>query len=75
MSRNIKSPYKVKWVNMWCLHAKKKHIYRDGDKVDWQTNPYDMIIETKTVTANETLKIRLAAAGGVAIRFKISHNH
>jgi alpha-glucosidase len=51
------------------------HFYRDGDKVDWQTNPYDMIIETKTVTANETLKIRLAAAGGVAIRFKISHNH
>lgn len=50
-------------------------IYRDGDKVDWQTNPYDMIIETKTVTANDTLKIRLAAAGGVAIRFKISHNH
>jgi alpha-glucosidase len=49
-------------------------IYRDGDKVDWQTNPYDMIIETKTVTAADTLKIRLAAAGGVAIRFKISHN-
>ncbi len=49
-------------------------IYRDGDKVDWQTNPYDMIIETKTVTVADTLKIRLAAAGGVAIRFKISHN-
>jgi alpha-glucosidase len=45
-------------------------IYRDGDKADWRTNPYDMVIEKKTVTQDDTMTIRLAAAGGVAVRFK-----
>ena len=45
-------------------------IYRDGDKADWRTNPYDIIIEKKTVTQTDTMTIRLAAAGGVAVRFK-----
>ena len=45
-------------------------IYRDGDKADWRTNPYDMIIEKRTVTQDDAMTIRLAAAGGVAVRFK-----
>lgn len=45
-------------------------IYRDGDKADWRTNPYDIIIEKKSVTQTDTMTIRLAAAGGVAVRFK-----
>ncbi|MGE6568981.1 glycoside hydrolase family 97 protein [Shewanella vesiculosa] len=45
-------------------------IYRDGSKADWLTNPYDYVIETKTVTAKDTVDLSLAASGGTAIRFK-----
>ncbi|QDE31050.1 glycoside hydrolase family 97 protein [Shewanella polaris] len=45
-------------------------IYRDGDKADWLTNPYDYVIESKNVTAKDTLNLSLAASGGTAIRFK-----
>jgi alpha-glucosidase len=45
-------------------------IYRDGDKADWLTNPYDYVIETKIVTAKDALTLNLAASGGTAIRFK-----
>ncbi|WP_210247229.1 glycoside hydrolase family 97 protein [Aliikangiella marina] len=45
-------------------------IYRDGDKADWKTNPYDYIIEEKTVSAETVLNFKLATSGGVAIRFK-----
>lgn len=43
-------------------------IYRDGPKAHWLTNPYDYVIETKTLTANDTLQLNLAASGGAAIR-------
>jgi alpha-glucosidase len=43
-------------------------IYRDGPKADWLTNPYDYVIETKTVTAKDSLSLHLASSGGVAIR-------
>jgi alpha-glucosidase len=43
-------------------------IYRDGKKADWQTNPYDYVIETKTVQANKRLKIKMASGGGFAIK-------
>jgi alpha-glucosidase len=45
-------------------------IYRDGDKAEWKTNPYDLVIEKKVVTANDNLKFKLGTSGGVAIRFK-----
>jgi len=45
-------------------------IYRDGDKANWLSNPYDIVIENKMVAASEQLTIRLATSGGVAIRFK-----
>ena len=43
-------------------------IYRDGEKADWQTNPYDYAIETRTVRAGEIIPIRMASGGGFAIQ-------
>ncbi|WP_228768378.1 glycoside hydrolase family 97 protein [Shewanella sp. TC10] len=45
-------------------------IYRDGEKANWKTNPYDYVIESKTVTAKESIVMSLATSGGTAIRFK-----
>lgn len=45
-------------------------IYRDGDKAEWKHNPYDYVIEKQKVKASDTLNVRLASSGGVAIRFK-----
>ena len=45
-------------------------IYRDGPHAEWVNNPYAMVIENKTVSAKESLTIKLATSGGVAIRFK-----
>lgn len=56
------------------LDPHKKYIaeiYRDNEKTDWKTNPYDITVETKTFTSADTLNVSLAASGGVAIRFKL----
>ncbi len=45
-------------------------IYRDGENANWLTAPYDIAIEKKVVTATDTLDLKLATSGGVAIRFK-----
>jgi alpha-glucosidase len=45
-------------------------IYRDAADTDWESNPYPFVYETRTVTANDHLTLRLAAGGGQAIRFK-----
>lgn len=45
-------------------------IYRDGPKADFDTNPYDMVIEKRTVSSAEKLDFSLGRSGGVAIRFK-----
>ncbi|CAI8429770.1 MAG: Glucan 1,4-alpha-glucosidase SusB [Cryomorphaceae bacterium] len=39
-------------------------IYRDGDTADWENNPYDLVIETKTFTKGDVFHIRLASGGG-----------
>ncbi len=55
------------------LKAGKRYeaqIYRDGDKAEWKTNPYDLVIETKIVTASDNLKFKLGTSGGVAIHLK-----
>jgi len=65
-------PREIK-INLTFLDDKKNYqaqIYRDGDKAQWINNPYDLIIENKTVTAKDSLTIKLATSGGVAIRFK-----
>ncbi|MDO6427131.1 glycoside hydrolase family 97 protein [Thalassotalea sp. 1_MG-2023] len=45
-------------------------IYRDGEKANWIDNPYEIIIENKPVSANDSLTLSLATSGGTAIRFK-----
>lgn len=45
-------------------------IYRDGKNANWETKPYDMIIESKTVTNKDKLVLPLATSGGAAIAFK-----
>jgi alpha-glucosidase len=45
-------------------------IYRDGDDADWKSNPYDYVIEERTLTSEDTLALRLAAGGGAAVRLK-----
>lgn len=47
----------------------KAVIYADGEHADWKTRPTDYTITTKTVTANDSLTIKMAAGGGQAISF------
>lgn len=44
-------------------------IYRDGDSADYRSaRRFDLVTETKTVSAGDTLQLRLAPGGGQAIR-------
>ncbi len=45
-------------------------IYRDGDDAHWKDNPYDYVIEERTLDHAQSLELRLAAGGGAAIRFQ-----
>jgi len=45
-------------------------IYRDGPSADWRTNPYDLVVERRPVTAADTLELKLASSGGAAIRIR-----
>ena len=45
-------------------------IYRDGDNADWQTNPYDYVIEEREVRAADKIDLHMAGGGGFAIRIK-----
>ena len=42
-------------------------LYRDGEQADWKTKPYDYVIETKKVTASDTIELHMASGGGFAI--------
>ena len=45
-------------------------IYRDGDQADYRNaHRFDLVVEAKTVTATDTLALKLAPGGGQAIRF------
>ena len=44
-------------------------IYRDGPDADWDSNPYDMVIEKVEVGRESVLALPLARGGGAAIRF------
>ena len=45
-------------------------IYRDGGKADSKGPArFDIVIESKTVTAKDTLALKMAPGGGTAIRF------
>ncbi|KGF82762.1 alpha-glucosidase [Massilia sp. JS1662] len=44
-------------------------IYRDGEQADYRNeHRFDLVTETKTVTAKDTLDVRLAPGGGLAVR-------
>jgi alpha-glucosidase len=44
-------------------------IYRDGDAADYRNeHRFDLVVETKTVSAKDTLQLKLAPGGGQAIR-------
>ena len=45
-------------------------IYRDGDEADWKSNPYDYVIERRSLTGKQSLGLRLAPGGGAAIRLQ-----
>ncbi|MHC5112550.1 MAG: glycoside hydrolase family 97 protein [Planctomycetota bacterium] len=47
----------------------RAQIYADGEGAHWQDNPYPMSIREKTVTAASQMEIKLAAGGGMAVRF------
>jgi len=44
-------------------------VYRDAAEAHWDDNPEAIVIESTTVTSNDTLDLRLAPGGGTAIRF------
>ena len=47
----------------------KATIYKDGNNAQWETNPYDLIIENKLVSPSDTLTVKMAESGGFAIKF------
>ena len=47
----------------------RAEIYRDGPDGDWDSNPYAMVIEAKTVTSTDKMDLPLAPGGGMAVRF------
>jgi alpha-glucosidase len=54
------------------LDADKQYvaeIYRDGDAADYRNeHRFDLVTETKTVSAKDVLQLKLAPGGGQAIR-------
>ena len=47
-------------------------IYRDAEDADWETNPYAYNIEEREVTADDTIRVRMAPGGGFAMELKIN---
>jgi alpha-glucosidase len=47
-------------------------IYRDGDAADYRNaHRFDLVIEKKTVSAKDTLQLKMAPGGGQAVRFSL----
>lgn len=42
-------------------------IYEDGPNAHWETNPTEMVVQKAIVGSGDSMKIRLAAGGGVAM--------
>ena len=47
----------------------RAQVYRDGPRADWRTAPFEIVIEERRVTRDDTLPLELAPGGGQAIRF------
>lgn len=48
-------------------------IYRDGEGAHWESNPYALTIERRTLRKGDSLALWLAASGGAAVRFVPQH--
>jgi len=48
----------------------RAHIYRDAANADWRTHPFAIAIERREVRRGDILQLKLAPAGGQAIRFQ-----
>ncbi len=46
-------------------------LYRDADNADWQTSPYEYVIESTEVTSVDTLHVSMARGGGFAATLEI----
>lgn len=60
-------------IDLNFLEPNRKYIaqvYSDGEHAHWVDKPYKMAIYTRTVTHKDELSLKMAAGGGVAIRFK-----
>jgi alpha-glucosidase len=44
-------------------------IYRDGKRADYEKDPYDIVIEKRTLTAKDALRLDLGRSGGAAVKF------
>lgn len=49
-------------------------IYADAPDADWKTNPCAMRYEERSLTAADTLTVRMAPGGGCAVRFVAPKN-
>jgi alpha-glucosidase len=48
----------------------RAEIYRDGDTADYRSESrFELAIEQRRVRSDDTLSLRLAPGGGLAIRF------
>jgi alpha-glucosidase len=45
-------------------------IYRDGPDADYDSNPYDLVTETREVSAGDDFEIKMGRSGGMAVRFR-----
>ena len=50
----------------------KVTIYRDAEDADWETRPYAYNIEEREVTADDTIRVRMAPGGGFAMELEIN---
>ena len=53
-------------------HQYKATLYRDAEDADWETRPYAYNIEEREVTADDTIRVRMAPGGGFAMELKIN---
>ncbi len=44
-------------------------LYADGQDADWENNPTSVEIDSRTITSQDTIPLRMARGGGAAIRF------
>ncbi|WP_425501754.1 glycoside hydrolase family 97 protein [Pseudoxanthomonas broegbernensis] len=59
-------------VDLGFLDAGRRYraeIYRDGDDAHWERAPFAFVRQTREVSADDAMPLRMAAGGGVAIRF------